>query len=148
MTMTTTDVTTIAPLTHDEAMRLQAQELGHVLALLRALDDGAWTAPTDCPAWEVRAMCQHVLGVAHALDRPLDLSAGHDGRIVADIVVEWARRHGRPFVLELTGPAGATYSQHPHDSEAESLKLDAIRFCRTLAGRVQATGLLATIVPF
>ena len=29
MTMTTIDVTTIAPLTHDEAMRLQAQELGH-----------------------------------------------------------------------------------------------------------------------
>jgi len=28
------------------------------------------------------------------------------------------------------------------------VKLDAIEFCLTLAGRAQATGLLATIVPF
>ena len=89
----------------------------------------------------------HRVDVAHAVDRPLDLNAGHDGRIVADIVVGEAH-HGRPFVLELTGAAGGTYAQHPYDSEAESLKLDAVLFCRTLAGRAQATGLLATVVPF
>ena len=66
MTMTTTDVTTIAPFTHDEAMRLQAHELERLLGLLRSLDDAAWTAATDCPAWDVRAMCQHVLGVCEA----------------------------------------------------------------------------------
>ena len=66
MTMTTTDVTTIGPLTHNEAMRLQAHELERVLALLRSLDDAAWTAATDCPAWDVRAMCQHVLGACEA----------------------------------------------------------------------------------
>ncbi len=96
----------------------------------------------------LRDLWMHRVDVAHAVDRPLDLSPGHDGRIVADIVVEWPRRRGRPFVLELTGPAGGTYAQHPQGSQAESLKLDAVQFCRTLAGRAQATGLLATIVPF
>ena len=66
MTMTTTEVTTIAPLAHDEAMRLQARELGRTLALLRSLDERDWTAPTDCPAWDVSAMCQHVLGACEA----------------------------------------------------------------------------------
>src|SRR5258708_32581475 len=66
MTTTTTDVTTIEPLTHDEAMRLQAHELDRALALLRTLDDTAWTAATDCPAWDIRAMYQHVLGACEA----------------------------------------------------------------------------------
>ena len=35
------DVTAIKPLAHDEAMRLQAHELGRTLALLRSLDDAA-----------------------------------------------------------------------------------------------------------
>jgi hypothetical protein len=96
----------------------------------------------------LRDLWMHRVDVAHALDRPLDLCAGHDGRIVADIVAEWAHRHGRPFVLELTGPAGGTYAQRPDAPEVEDVKLDAVQFCRTLAGRVQATGLVATIVPF
>ena len=41
MTKTTIDVTTVAPLTHEEAMRLQAEELDRTLALLRSLDDAA-----------------------------------------------------------------------------------------------------------
>src|SRR5208282_304039 len=49
------------PLTHHEAMRLQAHELERTLGLLRSLDDAAWTAATDCPAWDIRAMYQHVL---------------------------------------------------------------------------------------
>lgn len=255
MTMTTTDVATIAPLSHQEAMRLQAEELGRTLESLRSLDDAAWARRTDCPAWDVRAMYQHVLGaceagasmrqnlhqlrrarthrkrnggpleaalsavqvseradlspsqvvdrlaatapktvrgrartprlirnfaalavdgpvhetwrlgylidtiylrdlwmhrvdLARAVDRPLDLSAGHDGRIVADVVAEWARRHGKAFVLELTGPAGGSYSHDGDRHEAEHLSLDAVEFCRTLAGRVPATGLLTTVVPF
>ena len=50
--------------------------------------------------------------------------------------------------LPLATTLDGIYAQHPHDAEAESLKLDAVQFCRTLAGRAQATGLLATIVPF
>ena len=255
MTATMTDVATIKPLAHDEAMRLQAHELALTLALLRSLEDAEWTAPTDCPAWDVHALCQHVLGaceagasvrenlhqmrrarayrrhkggpleaalstvqvcerthlspgqvverltaaapktvrgraripalvrngaklavdgpvyetwklgylidaiylrdlwmhrvdVARAVSRPLDLGAGHDGRIVADIVAEWAKRHGQPVVLELTGPAGGSFVQHPGRPEAEHLEIDAVEFCRTLSGRAKATGLLATVVPF
>jgi len=66
MTITAIDVTTIEPLAHDEAMRRQAQELERTLALLRSLDDAAWTAPTACPAWDIRAMYQHVLGACEA----------------------------------------------------------------------------------
>jgi len=32
--------------------------------------------------------------------------------------------------------------------EAERMSLDAVDFCRTLAGRAYGTGLLTTIVPF
>jgi uncharacterized protein (TIGR03083 family) len=255
MIITPTDITTVEPLTHHEAMRLQARELERMLALLRTLDDAAWTAQTDCPAWDVRAMYQHVLGAceaggsilenirqltrarayrkqnggpleaalsavqvreradlapaqiigrlaaaaprtvrgrtrtpalvrnraklavdgpvhetwtlgylidtiylrdlwmhradaARALRQPPELTASHDGRIVADIVAEWARRHGKPFTLELTGPAGGTYAHHPDHPESEHLSLDAVDFCRTLAGRGHPTGLLTTIVPF
>ncbi len=256
MIMTPVDTTTIEPLTHDEAMRLQAQELECTLTMLRSLDDAAWATQTpDCPDWDVRAMYQHVLGaceagasmrenvhqlrvarkdrkrhggpleaalsglqvreradlsgaqiverltavapktvrgrartpglmrnhaklkidgpvfetwklgylidtiylrdmwmhrvdVGHALGRPIELSAEHDGRIIADVVAEWARRHGKPFVLELTGPAGATFAHDAQAPEAEHLSIDAVEFCRTLAGRAPATGLLTTVVPF
>jgi uncharacterized protein (TIGR03083 family) len=255
MTMTTIDVATLEPLTHREAMSLQRHELECTLRMLRSLDGEAWSTPTDCPGWDIRAMYLHVLGAceagasmrenihqlrrgrayrkhnggpleaalsevqvreraelspaqvveqlaavapktvrgrsrtpalvrnhakmavdgpvhetwklgylidtiylrdlwmhrvdaAHALGQPLELSAAHDGRIVADVVAEWARRHGRPFVLELAGPVGGAYVSDPDASGAEHVCLDAVEFCRTLAGRVPATGLLATVVPF
>jgi uncharacterized protein (TIGR03083 family) len=255
MTVVTIDVSTITPLTHPEAMRLLATELDRTLDMLRPLDPADWAAQTDCPAWDVRAMYQHVLGACeagasmrenvhqlraarahrkknggpleaalsnvqvreradltgaqiverlgavapktvrgrrrtpglvrnhatlaidgpvhekwklgylidtiylrdmwmhrvdtgHALDRPLDLNADHDGRIVADVVAEWARRHGKPFALELTGPAGGTYVHAPLSQDAERVCVDAVEFCRILAGRVPASGLLATVVPF
>lgn len=255
MVTTTTNITAIEPLSHPEAMRRQQHELQRTLTLLRSLDDSSWSAGTDCPAWDVRAMYQHVLGAceagasvrenirqlrrarshrkqhggpleaalsavqvadradlspaqiterltavaprtvrgrartpalvrrhariaidgpvhetwklgylvdtiylrdlwmhridaARAVGRPPELSADHDGRVVADIVAEWGRRHGKPFVLDLTGPAGGTYASDPASAETERLSLDAVEFCRTLAGRAQATGLLTTIVPF
>lgn len=255
MTTTAADVTTIEPLAHHEAMRCQALELERALGFLRSLDTESWTAPTDCPAWDLRAMYQHVLGAceagaslrenlhqlraarayraqhggpleaalsavqvreravltpgqiigrlaavaprtirgrtrtpalirnhakiavdgpvqerwklgylidtiylrdlwmhridaARATGRPPELSAGHDGRIVAGIVAEWARRHGRPFALDLTGPAGGTYTSRPGLPGAERISMDAVEFCRALAGRTPATGLLTTIVPF
>jgi uncharacterized protein (TIGR03083 family) len=253
--MMTIDVTTLEPLTHHEAMSLQEHELACTLRMLRSLDDQVWSTPTDCPAWDIHAMYQHVLGAceagasmrenihqirrgrayrkqhggpleaalsevqvseradlspaqvverlaaiapmtvrgrnrtpalvrnhakmavdgpvhetwklgylidtiylrdlwmhrvdaAHALGQPLELSADHDGRIVADVVAEWARRHGQPFVLELAGTAGGTYVSDQASPAAEQLSLDAVEFCRILAGRAPATGLLATVVPF
>ncbi len=255
MTMTTTDVTTITPLAHQEAMQLQAHELDRTLTLLRSLDSASWAAATDCPAWDIRAMYQHVLGACEAgasmpenirqlrrarahrrqhggpleaalsavqvrdraglspaqvvqrleaiapktvrgrtrtpalarrharltVDGPVfekwklgylidtiylrdlwmhridaaraagqapQLTAGHDGRIVADITAEWARRHGQPFLLDLTGPAGGSYARDPASPATQRMSLDAVEFCRALACRAPAAGLLNTIVPF
>jgi uncharacterized protein (TIGR03083 family) len=253
--MTTIEISTIKPLLHAEAMRLQSDELSLTLALLHALGEVEWSTATECPDWDVRAMYLHVLGaceagasmrenvhqmrrarahrkqyggpleaalssvqvrercglssaelverlsvtapktvrgrsrtpalmrkhagftvdgpvheawklgylidtiylrdlwmhrvdLSRALNRALELSAAHDGRIVANVVAEWARRHGQPFVLDLHGPAGGVYEHDADSPGAKQLSLDAIEFCRTLSGRESATGLLTTVVPF
>lgn len=254
MSPTFTDVSSRAPLSHEEAMELQATELDRTLEMLRSLDQNDWTARTDCPDWDVRQMYLHVLGACEAgasmrenvhqmraarkhrkahggpleaglsnvqvrertdlspaqlvrqlaeiapvtvrkrtsspklmrrmklkIDGPVNetwtlgyligtiylrdlwmhridtaratrremvLTVDHDGRIVADVVAEWARRHGQPFQLSLTGPAGGHYSSEFIDGPDAQIELDAVEFCRALAGRTEAEGLLATIVPF
>lgn len=255
---TTTDVTALAPLDHDEAMTLQAAELNRTVALLRSLDTTDWMAQTDCPDWNVHQMYLHVLGACeagasmrenlhqlragkqhqkrhggpleaglsavqvaertgigtdeladrlasvaprtvrgrartprllrmmkmsidgpvvekwrmgylidtiylrdlwmHRLDasratgREMALTADHDGRVIADVVAEWARRHGRPFTLTLTGEAGGVFTStgtaEAAAAEQAELELDAVDFCRSLAGRAKAEGLLTAIVPF
>jgi uncharacterized protein (TIGR03083 family) len=87
----------------------------------------------------------HRVDLAGATGQPLELTAEHDGVIVADVVEEWADRHGRPYRLTLTGPAGGTWSR---GSNGPVLELDAIDFCRTVSGRGRGEGLLATQVPF
>ena len=96
----------------------------------------------------LRDLWMHRVDAAHALGQPVELSTDHDGRIVADVVAEWSRRHGQEFVLELTGPIGAKYVSDPDTPGAEHVSIDAVEFCRTLAGRAPASGLLATVVPF
>jgi uncharacterized protein (TIGR03083 family) len=88
----------------------------------------------------------HRVDIARATGRDLALTPDHDGRIVADVVSEWARRHGRPFVLTLTGPAGGRFVAG--DAAGEQLSLDAVEFCRILSGRAPGSGLLAQQVPF
>jgi hypothetical protein len=51
-------------------------------------------------------------------------------------------------VLDLTGPAGGTYVHDEDLPESEHISMDALEFCRALAGRKRATGLVATVVPF
>ncbi|WP_228389495.1 maleylpyruvate isomerase family mycothiol-dependent enzyme [Cumulibacter manganitolerans] len=89
--------------------------------------------------WLHRADIVEATGVAHRL------TAEHDGLILGDVVREWALRHGQPFELTLTGPAGGHWSS---GDGAEPLHLDAIDFCRTLSGRRPGSGLLAVAVPF
>jgi uncharacterized protein (TIGR03083 family) len=253
MTMTST-MTTDRPrrsvLDRETALRLAATEYGRYLDQLRSLGPDDWSRPTDCPAWDVRAMATHSLGMAemagsppemirqfvgsarreeagvdamnahqveargaltpagiieryahaipraargrrrrsrvigrltmpekevvngadelwtfgflfetiltrdtwmHRIDtaeatgRPLVLTAEHDGVLVADVVAEWAERHGSPFRLELTGPAGGTWSS---GTGGEELTVDAVLFARTLSGRASANGLLSVQVPF
>lgn len=45
------------------AMRLAATEYDRVVALLATLTPEQWSTPTDCPAWDVRAMAGHMLGM-------------------------------------------------------------------------------------
>ncbi|HEY6683970.1 MAG TPA: maleylpyruvate isomerase family mycothiol-dependent enzyme [Propionibacteriaceae bacterium] len=92
----------------------------------------------------------HRLDLARATGRDPVLTADHDGVIVADVVAEWARRHGRPFRLELTGPAGGSWSS---GRDGEEIVMDAADFCRVISGRPspdggRPPGLLTTQVPF
>jgi uncharacterized protein (TIGR03083 family) len=248
---TATDVSTIPPVNHDEAIELAETEYRRFVDLLRGLGPDDWGRPTDCDRWDVRAVALHVLGamdanasmrellhqqrlggkagkeiggssldgvnevqirersslsgdelvrryeatveravrgrrrfprplrgvkmtmpppwtgkrslgwlndvvytrdtwmhrvdLSRATSRDLVLTAEHDGRIVADVVGDWARLHGQPFELVLTGPAGGRFRT---GTGGEHHELDAIEFCRSIAGRRERTGLLATEVPF
>ncbi len=248
---TVTDVDSIEPIDHDEAIGLAEAEYRRFLDLLRQLGDDDWGKPTDCDRWDVRAVVLHVLGamdsnasfremvhqqrlgvkagkdiggstldganevqireraflssealvdryaetidravrgrrrfpravrgvkmkmpppwtgkrslgwlndvvytrdtwmhrvdLSRAAEQPLVLTADHDGRIVSDVVADWARVHGQPFDLVLTGPAGGRFRS---GEGGEHHELDAIEFCRTIAGRRPGTGLLTTEVPF
>lgn len=87
----------------------------------------------------------HRVDIARAAGREIELTPGHDGRLIADVVAEWARRHGKPFSLTLTGPAGNEYTS---GENGEHITIDAVEFCRILSGRAIGTGLLDQKVPF
>jgi uncharacterized protein (TIGR03083 family) len=92
----------------------------------------------------------HRLDLARATSREPVFTADHDGILVADVVAEWARRHGQPYRLQLTGPAGGSWSS---GEGGEEIVMDAADFCRVISGRPgpaggQPRGLLTTQVPF
>jgi len=87
----------------------------------------------------------HRMDLARATGRDPVLTPEHDGVIVADVVAEWAARHGTAYRLTLGGPAGGTWSS---GAGGEEIELDAVDFCRVLSGRGTGPGLLATQVPF
>lgn len=82
----------------------------------------------------------HRVDVSRATGRDLVLTTEHDGRLVADVVADWARQHRRPFRLRLLGPAGGRYHQ---GAGGEEIEMDAVEFCRMTSGRANGTGLLA-----
>ena len=88
----------------------------------------------------------HRIDLARAVGGDITLDDS-DERIVADIVREWAGRHGSSFELTLTGPGGGMYvSGRPGDGP--QLEIDTVEFCRILSGRAEGEGLLAQQVPF
>jgi len=89
----------------------------------------------------------HRIDLARATGKPMDLDAGHDGRIIADIVAEWAGTHGEPFTLHLTGAAGGTFVQGVDGVDGETHTLDAIEFARILAERAHGDGVLRHKLP-
>ncbi|HLQ57278.1 MAG TPA: hypothetical protein VK162_23775 [Streptosporangiaceae bacterium] len=87
----------------------------------------------------------HRVDLTRATGKDLVLTPEHDGRIVADVVAEWARTHRQLFTLTLDGPAGGTFV---HGDDGEQVHLDAVEFCRILSGRGAGAGLLRHQVPF
>ena len=108
-------------------------------------NDEEWTAGYLIDVIHTRDPWMHRIDICRATGADLVLTAEHDGRIVADALAEWARRHGQPCSLVLDGPAGGSYV---HGTGGPHLQLDAVQFCRVLSGRGDAEGLLAQHVPF
>lgn len=87
----------------------------------------------------------HRTDIAAATEHPMELTADHDGVLVDDVVRDWASRHRSPCRLTLTGPAGGAWA---FGEGGRDLELDAVEFCRILAGRGTGEWLLTTEVPF
>lgn len=90
----------------------------------------------------------HRMDICRALGREPVLTGEHDGRIVADVVAEWMRRHGKDVDLRLTGPAGGSWTS---GANGPHLELDAVEFCRVVSkrrGAVPLDALMSTEVPF
>ncbi len=94
-----------------------------------------------------RDVWMHRVDISRATGRPLELDAAHDGRLVADVVADWAGRHGAAFDLVLTGPAGGHFVGG-EPAEREHHELDAVEFCRIVSGRSSGPGLLEQKVVF
>ncbi|MFD4638432.1 maleylpyruvate isomerase family mycothiol-dependent enzyme [Lentzea sp. NPDC058436] len=103
--------------------------------------DEAWTLGFLNDVIMTRDPWMHRTDLAQATGMPLVLTAAHDGVLVDDVVREWFERLGRPVTVRLTGPAGGTWGEG-----GPELELDAVEFCRALAGR--RTAPLDTEVPF
>jgi len=76
----------------------------------------------------------HTVDIARATSASYEPDPRVDGRIVEDVVAEWAGRHAEPFALVLEGPAGGRFRQ---GTGGVSLHLDAIEFYRILSGRAE-----------
>ena len=91
-----------------------------------------------------RDVWAHRIDLCAATGHRMDLTADHDGRLVADIVGEWADLHREPFELVLEGPAGGKFSQ---GTNGERVEIDAIEFVQVLSGRRPGTGILDHPLP-
>ena len=87
----------------------------------------------------------HRVDITRATEREMTLTPEHDGRIVADCVLDWAKKHGRPFSLVLGGPAGGRFDVGIGGPDIE---IDAVEFVRALSGRGVRDEILGTRVVF
>jgi uncharacterized protein (TIGR03083 family) len=101
---------------------------------------GSWSAGTPtkttmaelCAVVLTRDVWAHRLDLARAIGKQPTLDPHVDGRIVADLVADWASRHRQPVTLILTGDAGGTFTT---GTALEPLTLDALDFARLMSGR-------------
>ena len=85
-----------------------------------------------CSVVLTRDVWMHRFDLARALGKTPALDPVVDGRLVADVVADWASRHQQPFDLALSGPAGGAYRA---GRRGQPLALDALDFVRLMAGR-------------
>jgi uncharacterized protein (TIGR03083 family) len=105
----------------------------------------SWTIGFMLDVILTRDPWMHRIDITDATGAELVHTADHDGVIVADVVAEWAARHGQPYELHLTGPAGGRWTS---GSNGPKISMDTVDFCRSISGRAPAEGLLTTEVPF
>jgi uncharacterized protein (TIGR03083 family) len=86
----------------------------------------------------------HRIDICRAAGLDPVLTPGHDGRLIEDMVAEWARVHNIAFTLHLEGPAGGTFVS---GQGGEELSIDAVEWIWTLSGRANGTGLLEKELP-
>jgi uncharacterized protein (TIGR03083 family) len=90
-----------------------------------------------------RDVWMHRVDISRAAGADLVLTPEHDGRLVADMVSDWASTHVDPFVLELTGPAAGVFVR----GDAAPTRVDAVEFLRIVSGRGSGDGVLANPLP-
>jgi uncharacterized protein (TIGR03083 family) len=94
-----------------------------------------------------RDVWAHRIDIAYATGIELELTAEHDGRILEDIVAEWASYFDEPFVLEVEGVAGGTFTRDDGSAAAEHVRIGLIDLVRTLAERTEGDGVLRHTLP-
>jgi uncharacterized protein (TIGR03083 family) len=94
-----------------------------------------------------RDVWMHRIDIARAIGVEPELTPEHDGRILADIVAEWSRRHAQPYTLTITGPAGGTFRAGAVDPPEPGQTVDAVEFAAMISGRVSGTGILSHKLP-
>ena len=85
-----------------------------------------------CAVVLTRDVWAHRLDLARAVGTTPSVDATVDGPIVADLVTDWAHRHGEPFTLFLTGEAGGHFRA---GQDGPSLTMASLDFARLMAGR-------------
>ncbi len=91
-----------------------------------------------------RDVWMHRIDICRANSRQPVLTAEHDGRIIADMVADWAATHHHRFALHLTGPARGSYAT---GSDGPTADIDAIDWAWTVSGRAPGAGLLGNPLP-
>ncbi len=91
-----------------------------------------------------RDVWMHRIDISRATGRPPALTTEHDGRLIADMVADWASTHDQAFALHLTGPAGGHYTR---GDDGSAVDIDAIDWAWTVSGRGEGSGLLAHPLP-
>lgn len=92
------------------AITLAADAYERFTALLRDLDPGDWTRPTECSSWDVQAMAGHLLGMMEMVTSPEENV--RQGRAAAEVLSQ----RGGKFIDALTA---VQVAEHRHLGPAE-----------------------------